>query len=313
MTVTACNASTAESIIPSSESVATDIALAVIETATGTPTRTPTHLPSATNPSVATETAIPPTQTWEPTPFISDGLYRVIYVERNDVLNVRSGAGVENEIVDTIPYNAHNIEIIGEGLIDSGSIWVPIRAGQLSGWVNSQLITTAVEPHSLCNSQEAAILLESFKTAVATRDDARLAQLIHPERGLRIRHNWWNLEVRFRYETRTTLFSSHTDLDWGVADGSGEAMIGSFSQIILPKLETHFLGATATACNNILHGGSAGSIILPDGYEQHAYISYFQPGTEANGRFDWGTWVIGFETWQGGHYISYLVFYEWEI
>jgi hypothetical protein len=51
---------------------------------------------------------------------------------------------------------------------------------------------------------------------------------------------------------------------------------------------------------------------LPDGYQNVQYFSYFRPAGDEIG-FDWGTWVVGIESWQSKIYLSYLVHYNWEI
>jgi hypothetical protein len=50
---------------------------------------------------------------------------------------------------------------------------------------------------------------------------------------------------------------------------------------------------------------------LPDGYEQVNYYAYYRPAGDIE--FDWGTWVVGVEQWQGQWYVSYLVHFDWEI
>ena len=72
------------------------------------------------------------------------------------------------------------------------------------------------------------------------------------------------------------------------------------------------MGAPRLACDEILHGPTAGLVILPDGYEQLHYFSAYRPAPESQ-EFDWGTWVIGVDRWQGQYYLSYLIHYDYEI
>jgi hypothetical protein len=152
-----------------------------------------------------------------------------------------------------------------------------------------------------------------LKTAVTNQDGNLLAQLVHPERGLRIHHTWWNPEIYLSNAEVQAIFSSPVSHDWGIEDGSGNPIVGPFSQEILPLLQEDLLPAAETACDEILHGGTAGIVRLPDGYEQAHFISRHRPGTEEFSGMDWGTWVVGIDRWQGSYYLSFLVHFAWEI
>jgi hypothetical protein len=72
--------------------------------------------------------------------------YRVVDVESNDVLNVRSGPGIENPIVGTIPPNGTDIQVTGTGEQNGNDIWVPIKYQEITGWVNSSYLTLQSSP-----------------------------------------------------------------------------------------------------------------------------------------------------------------------
>lgn len=63
-------------------------------------------------------------------------LYRVVNVQADDVLNVRSGPGVTYPLVGTIPTAATGIRTTGAGLQEGDMLWVPVRYGDIGGWVN---------------------------------------------------------------------------------------------------------------------------------------------------------------------------------
>lgn len=287
---------------PVAESAATEPAPTA---PTAVPTSTVVPLPS----EVPTATAVPPTNT--PIAGTSDQQagYAVVFVEPDDVLNVRSGPGVSFGIVGTIPPNASNVQITGSGRVVAGSTWVPVQRGGLSGWVNSRFLTQVVSDEAFCGDTAVLQLLDRLATAVADQDDAIFAQLVHPERGLRVRLLWYEAETRLDNQD---LFGDPTSYNWGAAAGSGEAIIGTPAQILLPRLQADFLEATESACNEILHGGSAGFIVLPDAYVPINYYSFYRPGTEEFAELNWGSWVVGLELWQGQYYLSTLVHYQWE-
>ena len=72
------------------------------------------------------------------------------------------------------------------------------------------------------------------------------------------------------------------------------------------------LGASQWACNELLYGPTAGLITLPEGYEAVHFYSAYRPAP-ATQEFDWGTWAVRVERWQGRYYVSYLVHYRYEI
>lgn len=267
----------------------------------------PTNTPLAS--TVAAQTAVPATATSSPTPINKQANYAVVFVESDDVLNVRSGPGVAFGIVGTLPPTADNIQITGDGQMVSGSTWVPIQRGLLTGWVNGRFLTQDVPETIFCTDLAAAQLLDRLQTAVANQDDALLSQLIHPERGLRVRLLWHEAETRL---DNLNLLSDPVTYNWGAAAGSGEPIIGTTAQILLPRLQSDFLDATETACNEILHGGTPGFVVLPEAYAPINYLSFHRPGSEEYGGLDWGSWVVGLELWQGQYYLSTLVHFQWE-
>lgn len=271
------------------------------------PTATPPDLPEAVPTDVVpSATAVPPTAT---TAASTQAAFATIFVEPTDVLNVRSGPGVDFGIVGSIPPNATDVQITGSGQVVAGSTWVPVQRGAVTGWVNSRFLTGFVPDAAFCGDTAVLQLLERVETAVTNQDNAALAQLIHPERGLRVRLLWHEKETLLDNQG---LFSDPTSYNWGSAAGSGEAILGTPAQVLLPRLQADFLNATETACNDILHGGTAGFVILPDAYAPLNFYAFHRPGTEEFAGLNWGTWVVGVEQWQGQYYLSTLVHYQWE-
>jgi hypothetical protein len=290
-------------------------------TAAATPPPVLQAAPTATVASTNTPAIVPTDIPDEPTPLPSptavlenDTLtYQVIFVAEDDVLNVRTGPGTTNPVAGELPPDATNIIVVGPGEDVAGSLWVPVVAGPLSGWVNGHFLTESVDGATFCNDPAIETLLEAMGTAVADRDGEALAQLVHPERGLRIHRHWWNPEVHIEPADVAELFTGDQGYYWGIADGTGDEMRGPFSGYILPLLERNLLPATELGCNRILHGSTAGLVQLPEGYETANYYAVYRPADEGMIEFDWGTWVVGIERWQGAYYVSFLVHFEWEI
>jgi hypothetical protein len=291
----------------------------VLATATATPTTSPPTavLPSATplppTPTLA-PTAAPPTATPTPPQAVAP-VYRVAFVAANDTLNVRRRADADSAVVGQLSPDATGITVAGEGQpVRGGGEWLPVDTAAGSGYVNSRFLTEQIDRAAFCADPAVNDLLNRLQTAIATEDAALLGELVHPTRGLRLRLNWWNEEVIVREEAITDLFRDRPRdaVNWGTNEGSGQTIRGTFSDVMLPFLTQDLLGATQWACDELLYGPTAGLITLPEGYGAVNFYSAYR-AAPAGQEFDWGTWAIGIERWQGRYYISYLIHYRYEI
>ena len=282
--------------------------------ATATPGAQSTVAPTPVAPTTVAQTTVAPTATpiasLEPT---TDGGYRVAFVADDDTLNVRRQPSAGAAVITELPADATGIQVIGEGeSIRGGSLWLPVETNAGDGWVNSRFLTEDVSHDTFCADPEVDELLEKLQAAIENEDGKLLGELVHPDRGLRLRLNWWNEEILVTGEDVQTLFRAQKKYDWGTEDGSGEEIRGSFSEIVMPRLERDLLDATTWDCDEALFGNTAGATVLPEGYEAVRFYSAHR-AAPAEQELDWGTWLIGVERWQGRYYISYLVHYRWEI
>lgn len=275
--------------------------------------------PLPTSTAGAQPTTVPPTAAPTATPVATVGApgategYRVAFVAANDTLNVRRQPNANAAVVTRLPSDATGIEVIGEGqTIRGGSAWLPVETSAGDGWVNSRFLTEAISRETFCADPAVNDLFIKLREAIEEEDGKLMRELIHPERGLRLRVNWWNDEVLIAGEDVQTIFRAQKKYEWGTEDGSGEEIRGSFSDIMLPRLERDLLGATVWGCDEGVFGGTAGATVLPDGYEAVHYYSAHR-AAPAEQELDWGTWLIGVERWEGSYYLSYLVHYRWEI
>ncbi len=73
-----------------------------------------------------------------------ENYYRVVGVAPDDVLNIRSAAGVAHGIVGIFPPDARHVRITGRiRTLSSGAVWVEVRAATLPdgvGWVNGRYL-----------------------------------------------------------------------------------------------------------------------------------------------------------------------------
>jgi hypothetical protein len=108
------------------------------------------------------------------------------------------------------------------------------------------------------------------------------------------------------------VFESTYQVNWGPAPGSGLDTIGSFQQIIEPKLEEVLGASFTTGCNQILLGGASYVVTWPPELANIPFDSLYKPGTETYGGLDWQTWLMGVEYVSGKPYVFSLSYYAWE-
>jgi hypothetical protein len=282
------------------------------------PTTAPTALPPT--PTASASATLPPplpaaTAILAATasPAAGPVTYQVAFVAANDTLNVRRQPGANAPLVGRLAPDATGIRVIGEGqTAQNGSPWLPVETEVGEGWVNSRYLTESVSREAFCGDPQVTALLDRFQKAVAEEDGQALLELVHPDRGLRVGLNWWNEEVIFSGPDMQTLFNAQKKYDWGMNEGSGELIRGSFSEIVMPFLERDLLAASERRCDEGQFGPTAGMTILPEGYGQVHFYSLHRPAP-AEQELDWGTWLVGVERWEGQYYVSYLVHYRWEI
>ncbi|MBP6016043.1 MAG: hypothetical protein KA586_04925 [Candidatus Promineofilum sp.] len=267
----------------------------------------PTAAPTASPIPAATAT---PVATFVPA---ADAGYRVAFVSADDTLNVRRRPDPDASVVAELLPGTAGIQVIDEGQsIRGGGFWLPVETAAGDGWVNSRFLTEDVSHEAFCGDTAVTDLLDRLKKAISKEDGKLMSDLIHPDRGLRLRLNWWNSEVVFAGEDVQTIFRAQKKYDWGTEDGSGNPIRGSFSDVVLPRLDSDLLAATDWRCDEGVFGPTAGQTLLPQGYEAVRFYSAHRPAP-ADQEFDWGTWLVGIEHWEGRYYVSYLVHYRWEI
>jgi len=170
-------------------------------------------------------------------------------------------------------------------------------------------VTPPASTSSICTDAQVTALIDSLKTAVLTSDGQLLSTLVSPSRGMDVAFFRDGTVITYQPEHAKFLFETTFEVDWGTEPGSGAAKTGSFHDVVVPELVKIFNQPYALHCNELMHGGATYELDWP--YEGEFYSVYF-PGTEANGKLDWHTWVIGIEHVSGKPYIYALMQFFWE-
>jgi len=258
--------------------------------------------PTAAVIAIPTETPASPT---------AAQLYAVVYLEEGEVLNVRSGAGVTNDIVDSLPANARDLQITGKQQDVDGVNWMEIQLSDgVVGWVSGRFLTLQVPAPQFCSDAQVGTLLDSLINAIRNQDGAELARLASPIHGLTFQYHIWGSAVTVTDpQALGNLFNSTVDYEWMITD-EGVAITGSFKDNLLPPLEDVLLQSHSRHCNTLEQGVAAGvtqdGVYWPYDYRGLNYVSLFRPAPADNEQ-DWRTWVVGIEYVAGKPYLAVLL------
>jgi hypothetical protein len=94
---------------------------------------------------------------------------------------------------------------------------------------------------------------------------------------------------------------------------SGIETIGTFADVILPKLDDVFLDQSEILCNELRWGNTSGEVQWPDEFQNLNFYSFYRPAPEDGIPFDWRTWAIGVEYIGGQPFITVLIHYSSEL
>jgi len=267
--------------------------------------------PGETTNPISLPTFTPITQ---PTFGGSTNEYAVINVlDEDDMLNIRSGPGVENAVVGTLRSDQSGLIRTGKASSVGEDTWVEIQnPGGGTGWVNADFLTEYVSPSAFCADTRVTSLLQNLKTAANTANGELIRPLVSPLHGVDIVYIRDGMVANYSPEEAGWAFQSTYDVNWGLGAGSGEPVTGTFPEIILPALQDVFKNESLT-CNEIKLGGATYQVEWPSEYANLNFYSIHNPGSDPSyGGLDWRTWLAGVEYVDGKPYLFALLHYQWE-
>ena len=161
---------------------------------------------------------------------------------------------------------------------------------------------------TVCTDPRVFELIDSLKVSMLTADGTLLSSLIIPN-GIEVRYFRNGAVITYTPYQAGFLFETTFDANWGSDPASGIEKLGSFHDVIVPKLVEIFNQPYTIHCNEVRHGGASYDVTWP--YAKDFYSIFF-PGTEQNGFLDWHTWVTGIEYQNNEPYIYALMQFYWE-
>lgn len=264
---------------------------------------TPALVPAASTAPAALPTFPPP----QGAPFA------VVGVAPDDLLNLRSGAGMHNPVVGVLPPYALNVAITGEGdVTDTGVFWAPVRYGELSGWVN----TAFLAPQAGAALPELARRANQVIHALSNQDMAALAGTVHPERGLRFSPYAYVRDDHrlFSAEQVKDLMDEPTIYHWGYFDGSGEPILMGFPEYYHRFVyDADFARPKQIGFNQLIGKGNT-LVNLAEYYPGAEFVEYHFSGFDPQyGGMDWRSLRLVFEPEEGAWRLVGIVHDEWTI
>lgn len=280
--------------------------------ATATPTLT--AAPTDTVPVLPT---LPPATPTELSPPIgpSLGMFAVVDVASDDLLNVRAQPGVAHAVVGTIPSYGIDVDVHAGGQEVGDSWWLPVHYQGVSGWVNSRYLSRQVGrvPEAIAARASQAIM------ALKKRDLAELSGLVHPDKGVRFSPYAYvqavvGGDLVFNAAQLPDLWNDATIYRWGVYDGSGEPIDLTFGQYFERFLyDADFARPDVVGFDETVGQGNTINNIA-EVYPEALVVEYHFEGFDPQyAGMDWRSLRLILEESKGSWYLVGIVHDEWTI
>ncbi len=305
----ACNLPTGSTTVSSQTIPPTAISTSTA-THPGAVLATATLSPSQTAEAVQSETTLPSPYAWTPAVAMARR-YAVILVAKNDVLNIRAGAGSDYGIVGQFTPDETNVLSTGQVAVVDGQTWLQVEnPSGGTGWVNAWYLTEYVSKQEFCSDQRVNTLLDNLSQAVNKKDGELLKTLVSPAHGLSLYYWRGGRVANYTPEEASWVFQSTYQVNWG-SGPSGMDDIGTFSDYPLPALQEVLNDEKLELqCND----ASSASMYVepwPQIYSNVRYYALYKPGTP-DVDLDWEIWLAGVEYVEKEPYLFALIRFVWE-
>lgn len=239
-------------------------------------------------------------------------LGRVVLVAEDDVLNARSGAGVDNPIIAMLEPGVV-VRLNGSDATVGSSRWVEIALPEASGWVNARYLGAVVSDTEFAGDEAVLDLLERMSEIMAA--DGDLSDVIS-SRGLYVAHN--APPIHFEPDTLDTLMTDATTYKWGSAAlgaDSPELPSRTFAEAVGDRFVSAFDDTdTSLRFDEAELGGNGipAEFVIPFEFEGFHFVSVYDPGDdEQYGGLDWTAWYVSIDYEDGEPVVVGMTVNEW--
>jgi uncharacterized protein YgiM (DUF1202 family) len=280
------------------------------ETATALPSPSPTASATPSPTSTPTHT---PTPEGTPLPTPEPGVYAVVGVRLDDVLNVRAGPGVDNASIGAIAPYGTDVQVLEGGVQIRSAVWVQVAYGHVRGWVNSRYLARQVGQAT----PEIAERAKAIVSALEDKDLPALAALVHPTKGLRFSPYAYvrlDQDVLLTAAEIAALPGSQDVLRWGRYDGTGDPIdltVDEYWDRFVYDVD--FAKPDVVGYNEAIGRGNTidnHAEAYPEAFMVEHYLSGFDPQFEG---LDWRGLRLVLEKVDDTWYLVGLIHDEWTI
>jgi spore germination protein GerM len=227
-------------------------------------------------------------------------LSKVVLVASDDVLNVRSGAGVDNAIVGMLDPGLI-VRRTGKTAMVGSATWAEIYTPDGRGWVNARYLGAVVDPAAFEADPAVTALLDELSHLMATDGDLTS---VTSSRGLHV--SYFAPLIRFTPEQLKTAMTDSTTYKWGspaLGPDSPELPSMTFAQAVGEKLVSAYDDPDVSIKYNEIEAGGNGTLpeyAIPFELKGFNYVSVYDKGDDPQyGGLDWIAWYVSIDYERG--------------
>ena len=239
---------------------------------------------------------------------------RVVLVEEDDNLNVRTGPGVDNPVVGMLAPGTV-IRRTGNSTLVGSARWVEVSAPDGFGWVNERFLAAVVDATTFANDDRVGDVLDEMTAIMAALGD--LAPVVS-WRGLYVSHH--DAPVRFGdledlLTDPTTYKWPSNALDVNDPDQANEIPSRTFAEEIAASFVSAYDDVDVVlAYNEAMAGGNGRTpdFAIPFELDGFNFVTVYDLGDnpEYEG-LDWTTWYVSFDYENGEPVVVGLTLDQW--
>ena len=241
-----------------------------------------------------------------------DATYAVVNVAPDDVLNVRARPDAAAPVVGQISSYGLGVQVRDAGENARNSEWMPIRHGDLTGWVNHRYLV----PQTGCMDETVAARAGQIIWALKQKDMPALSRLAHPDKGVRFSPYAYvnNEDLVFRAPDMKNLMRDQTVYRWGDFDGTGSPINLTFDAYFRRFIyDANFARPQQVGCNTVIGRGNTINNIVAF-YPDAIFIEYHFTGMDLQlSGMDWRSLRLVLQAQEGTWYLVGIVHDEWTI
>lgn len=243
-------------------------------------------------------------------------LGRVVLVADDDTLNVRTGAGVDHDIIGMVVPGAV-LHRLGATEVVGSSVWAEVDSPAGPGWVNATYLAAVVGADAFADDERVTDLLDDFASAIA--DDGDIRPMISA-RGLYVSHH--ADPIHFSRTDLDGILTDPTTYKWPSAaldesdpDQLAEIPSRTFAEAITERwLDTYDDPDRVLTSNQPVTGGNGRlpEFAIPFEFTGLNYVGVYDPGDDQQYEgLDWTTWYVSIDYEDGAPRIVGLTVDEW--